>query len=295
MRILPVSICLSLFLSHFAYAATFLQFDSQPGDYIGGGIKQTLTPNDGTFTLSGNTASNIVTVHFQSSTWWDLNFAAPSGQIIQQGAYENATRSPFQSPTEPGLDVSGDGRGCNTLTGRFVVLEAAYSSTNVLERFAADFEQHCEGGGSALFGSIRYNATVGFPAKVAVHVNGSHNPITVKTQDVVQVNYTLETGDDAGQLAEQWLGVVGTYGNHWYNGKTWVRAIIPRPAGNNSIETINKTFRFRFRNPGIYVFMIALDRQIDGKLDTEAVDQVVVTVQQGESVIPLLRNLNTTQ
>lgn len=75
-------------------------------------------------------------------------------------AYEGATRYPFQSPTTPGLSVSGTGRGCNTLTGRFDVLEAVYGADGSVQRFAANFEQHCEGGTAALRGSVRYNATV---------------------------------------------------------------------------------------------------------------------------------------
>ena len=45
---------------------------------------------------------------------------------------------------DPGLDVSGDGRGSNTLTGQFTVYDAAFAGTTVT-RFAAAFEQHSEG------------------------------------------------------------------------------------------------------------------------------------------------------
>ena len=40
------------------------------------------------------------------------------------------------------------------------VLEAAYDSSGNVLKFAADLEQHCEGGNPALFGSIRYNSAV---------------------------------------------------------------------------------------------------------------------------------------
>jgi hypothetical protein len=72
--------------------------------------------------------------------------------------YELATRFPFQAATVPGLSVSGEGRGCNTLTGRFEVLEVTYGPSGEVLTFAADFAQHCEGMGPALTGSIRYNA-----------------------------------------------------------------------------------------------------------------------------------------
>lgn len=73
------------------------------------------------------------------------------------GVYENATRFPFQGPTNAGLSVSGQGLGCNTLTGRFEVLEVVYGPGGEVNSFAADFEQHCEGATPALFGSIRFN------------------------------------------------------------------------------------------------------------------------------------------
>jgi hypothetical protein len=46
------------------------------------------------------------------------------------------------------------------LTGRFLVREVVFSGSGNVERFAADFEQHCEDADPGLFGVIRYNSTV---------------------------------------------------------------------------------------------------------------------------------------
>jgi hypothetical protein len=98
-----------------------------------------------------------VQVYFNGgSTYWRLNFYAPQGAPLIPGTYENAERWPFQSPVRPGLDVSGSGRGCNRLSGRFAILEIAYGSSGDIVRFAADFEQHCEGNTAALRGTVRY-------------------------------------------------------------------------------------------------------------------------------------------
>ena len=59
-----------------------------------------------------------------------------------------------------GLEVSGSGRGCNALTGRFIVREIVFGSGGTVQRFAVDFEQHCNDVVPALFGAIRYNSTV---------------------------------------------------------------------------------------------------------------------------------------
>lgn len=139
---------------------TVLDLKSQPGDWVGGGVNQTFTPADGIFTASRN-FDNGVSITFDGGPhWWRLDFAAPNDAALVPGAYENATRWPFQSPTGAGLDVSGEGRGCNTLIGRFEVLEAVYSGSGAVERFAATFEQHCEGAGPALLGSVLYNSTL---------------------------------------------------------------------------------------------------------------------------------------
>ena len=148
-----------------------LYLNSQPGDYIGAGQQQTYTIADGVFQLSTSNAAQHVSVAFHTQTyshWWYLDFAAPSGTPLTSGQYEGATRYPFQSPVGNGLDVAGDGRGCNELTGRFVVLEAAYDNSGNVLKFAADLEQHCEGGNPALFGSIRYNSAVTITPRISV-------------------------------------------------------------------------------------------------------------------------------
>ena len=66
---------------------------------------------------------------FGSNHFFFLDFAAPNNQTVTVGTYRGATRFPFPAPTEPGLDVSFDGFGCNTLTGSFTVLEAVYAPT----------------------------------------------------------------------------------------------------------------------------------------------------------------------
>jgi len=150
----------SLCLASAAHAGTLLFLNSQAGDYIGQGAGRLITPANGTFTASRN-FDNGVNVDFDGSApgdFWSADLAAPMNAALVPGAYEGATRWPFQAASSPGLSVYGDGRGCNTLTGRFVVLEATYGADGKVESFAADFEQHCESAAPALFGSIRYDA-----------------------------------------------------------------------------------------------------------------------------------------
>lgn len=139
-----------------------LTMTSDPGDYIGGGQSYSYTLADGSFfgQSSGNYSVNIAFSTPTFSHWWYLDFAAPGGLPLAVGHYTGATRYPFQNSSAPGLSVYGDGRGCNTLTGRFEVKRIRYGPGSTIESFWATFEQHCEGALPALRGEIRYNIPV---------------------------------------------------------------------------------------------------------------------------------------
>ena len=136
---------------------TFYSFVSDPGDFVGGGLSGSFTPETSSFATSQSNDGN----HFSAflfpfaGGFWMLDFAAPAGQPLTPGVYENATRWPFQALGVPGLAVFGNGVGCNMLNGRFEVLEAVFGPAGYVERFHATFEQHCEGIEPALRGEIK--------------------------------------------------------------------------------------------------------------------------------------------
>ena len=217
-----------LTLSSFALAATpqtFLTLDSQPGDFVGQGILQTFTPADGTFavqpTFDGGVEFSFQTPDF-SSTWY-LYFGPPTGKKLLKGEYEGAQTFAFHSPPKPGIDVYGDGRGCNTLTGRFLVSDIALNADGSVARLGIDFEQHClggEGAQPALYGSVRYNSTVPVIPRIAV---GTTNALkgNVGTSDatlilslcmpstqLVTAQYTTEDG--SGIAGTDYISTTGT-------------------------------------------------------------------------------------
>lgn len=128
-----------------------LSFTGDQGDYISQGSTWTYTQG---VEASASTDGRVVSVSVYQDTWWNLYLAAPAGQQLVPGVYEGAVRYPFQDDAQPGLSLSGDGRGCNTLTGRFEVTEAEYGPYGAIIRFAANFEQHCEGGEAGLYGEV---------------------------------------------------------------------------------------------------------------------------------------------
>ncbi|MDO9220478.1 MAG: hypothetical protein Q7T90_05565, partial [Thiobacillus sp.] len=157
---------------------TSLTMFSDPGDYIGGGQFQFYTPTEGTFIAQNNSDKSVVSLSFDTPSyehWWHLDFAAPNNQPLAVGIYAGAVRFPFQSTNQSGLSVYGDGRGCNTLTGSFQVLEVTYDALNEINSFDATFEQHCEGGTAALRGEIRYKANVIVNVTAPTHLTAIEN------------------------------------------------------------------------------------------------------------------------
>ena len=60
--------------------------------------------------------------------WWHIDLAAPRGETLRPGVYHDAERAAFRTGRAPGLDVSGDGRGCNEVYGEFAVDQRGSSS-----------------------------------------------------------------------------------------------------------------------------------------------------------------------
>jgi hypothetical protein len=140
-------------------------------DYVAQGKSYYFTDETATFRVTPSYQNNYATgvrfwvIQGNYDSWWDLNLSQPrtistqeNGRLIP-GIYEGALRFPFNE-NSPGLDLSGDGRGCNKLSGRFVVHEAEYCSQSQLRKFSASFVQYCENRTSEpVFGSVSYESS----------------------------------------------------------------------------------------------------------------------------------------
>jgi hypothetical protein len=129
---------------------------SDPGDWVGGGQARLFHNGNASISVSGN--AYYLTVGFSGGTLGDsfsADFAAAPGRKLHRGFYANAQRAPFRETGHPGIDISGDGRGCNTIDGSFDVKDIATGPAGGIKHLWITFEQHCEGGIAALFGEIR--------------------------------------------------------------------------------------------------------------------------------------------
>ena len=136
-----------------------LQMRSDPGDYIGGG--GTWSHGPPADSLRAWDYGDRIRFYIQTDAefeggWWDTEFAAPTGRQLAVGTYSGAHR--FAGDGFAGFDHGGNGRGCNTIDASFTIHELVRDPDGSLRRFRADFEQHCEGGTTALRGTWVFNA-----------------------------------------------------------------------------------------------------------------------------------------
>lgn len=156
-------------VAHFVLNAT-------PGDYISGGqqvdnVYSSTDPlliwnfanfnNIGTATTPSTDSINFI---FLLAPWQvtDDEFASLSfstnglGIPMTIGSYFNAERAPFASAGHPGLEITYDHRGCNTLTGNFTINNLTFNNSQI-DLFSASFSQSCDSG-ALMSGTFDYNA-----------------------------------------------------------------------------------------------------------------------------------------
>ncbi len=182
----------------------YVHLESDAGDYIGGGQNYGYIQANAVIqvTASGGHLSVQIT---GNQAWWG-NLQVPSTlTTLQTGTYDNVTRYPSSDPATGGLDWSGDGRGCSSVTGSFVVDSVSYTGGN-LTAIDLHFEQHCEGWTPALHGQIHWtsNDTSKPPGPIDPPPAGLWQPAPGSTP--ATGNYVYLQSD-----AGDWVGYGGTY------------------------------------------------------------------------------------
>jgi hypothetical protein len=86
---------------------------------------------------------------------WSIEIMAAPGRWLRPGRYTGALRYPFNGE-RPGISVTGDGRGCNEVTGEFTVRSSSFGPRGGLRAIDVSFVHRCEGGDKALRGRFTY-------------------------------------------------------------------------------------------------------------------------------------------
>ncbi|MEY2632182.1 MAG: hypothetical protein RIR00_836 [Pseudomonadota bacterium] len=185
----------------------FVYFEGTAEDYISQGTRQfsgTMTGDTmTTFPYGINTTRPEADFHVSGRANGNFSFRAPGEGRLQPGYYINAERAPFARSGRPGIDIGWGSHGCNRTSGTFTVHEVTYDADGHIQKFAADFEQHCEAGASFLRGVIRYNSSLsselhgspGLPFSPGWNLGGNSwsSPINVAT-----------TFNDASKILSVW-------------------------------------------------------------------------------------------
>ncbi len=149
-----------------ASALDELYLESETGDYVGQGQNLVYEDTYASFFQSEMPANaseipdsvsiTVASRGFQSSTW-RLSFATTDGPLAV-GDYDNAKRF-VSNNGNPGLEVFGEGRGCNRLEGSFSIKQISHHSDFTVKSLEATFEQRCENFDSTLRGTLFFNTT----------------------------------------------------------------------------------------------------------------------------------------
>jgi Tol biopolymer transport system component len=132
-----------------------LHLDGTEDDYIHPGV-ETITGGTWSGALDGESKVTIELFLRDPFRAWNVRMQSPQDTPLVVGTYEDARRPPSQTASQPGLDVSGDARGCNTLSGRFHVHALTKDTSGELTRLTASFEQHCEMQSAVLRGCVHF-------------------------------------------------------------------------------------------------------------------------------------------
>ncbi|MEV5594702.1 hypothetical protein [Streptomyces sp. NPDC052496] len=137
---------------------TSYAYTSVAGDYIGQGRAGTYREPAATITMGGDAGYARVQVSTAEERW-DIDLAAPKGEQLRPGVYRNAERAAFRTGRSPGLDVGGNGRGCNEVYGQFTVHQIATDATGAITLLDASYTQNCESAtAQPLKGTVKYRA-----------------------------------------------------------------------------------------------------------------------------------------
>ena len=189
---------------------SFVSLSSDDGDFVGAGLDYLYTNADSILTVTAS--GGLLSVGIDGDELWSGEFQLPDTYTeLEVGTFENLTRYPFHDAAIGGLSWSGEGRGCNTLTGSFIIDSVTYDA-GTLTDIELSFVQFCEGGSPALSGTLRYDAddpTV--PPGPVADPGGLWEPLPGTTPDSGNYIYLAsESGDFVGNGPADYLYTDGT-------------------------------------------------------------------------------------
>jgi hypothetical protein len=127
-----------------------LDLSSDQYDYILQGKSYSYATPEQRITLTGDRYRVEI-----AAGLWALQIKAPAGRTLKPGHFPHALREPF-SGRHAGIELHGDGRGCNEIKGEFAVKRSKFDRRGV-KLLSLSFVQHCEGQKPAARGTLTYH------------------------------------------------------------------------------------------------------------------------------------------
>ena len=159
-------------------SGNYVYLESEAGDNMGQGLNYLYTQANATLTAA--TAGPLFSLDARAYEHWTGSFLPMNSLArLQPGYYGDIGRYPANNPATGGLYWSGEYRGCNVVSGWFVVDAVTYDGITV-QSVDLRFEQHCEGVAAALHGKIHWDAsdTTSPPGPVSPPPAGLWQPAT---------------------------------------------------------------------------------------------------------------------
>ena len=221
-----------------------IYYQSQPGDPIRNGASGVLGREGGAIFNIGGDANSVYFARRATGDVADnyVSFGgvrtspAQYGPLVP-GLYDSAQK--FGGTGTAALEAYLFGYSCADGFGSFVVYEYERSATAVT-KFAADFEFHCEGVDSALYGGVRYNSTLPYTQAVPpAQFTPAAIYISSEASDRILHGARATLRNDQGQLGrliKANKGATFQYGGAM-RAPEWELGIIPRYPGPLTVGT----------------------------------------------------------
>lgn len=136
-------------------SGNYVYLESDSGDYIGQGQTEIFSQANAILTATESAGELTIGVMGDRSYGGRFRVMTPLTQM-EPGYYADAQRA-GENPTAPGLIFFGDGRGCNSVDGWFVIDNIAFLD-GALTAVDLRFEQHCDNLTPALRGRIHWRS-----------------------------------------------------------------------------------------------------------------------------------------
>ena len=183
---------------------TGLLLEGEEGDPIFSGPPQFVHNDDDDFSIVAQ-SGQLLRLKLGE---FDLELGMPDGEAFTVDNYENAVKSSRGILNRPSMSVSNGIWTCNTLSGRFVILELVYDVLGMIERLAVDFEADCSANGNSFRGAARINSLI--PLRNPLPNAAAGSDWIIGSGDTVVLDGSKSHDPNGSIVSSEWIQIAGS-------------------------------------------------------------------------------------